>query len=678
MVDDILKALLWRSRLSVRAGGRRAFASDGYVDPSYRPPETPFVSVVGPLSFAVEPEREHGQPAHGLIAIPGHIIGAARPDALTLPATGSLRLRFDRRARLVLALAGLPVTPFGDDATGPAVAAAIQAAIAAAVAADQVQDDQGAPIDSPAIDAALGQVVVAWSPATRQLAISSAPGTAAPGAPISSVEVLPVADDLAPALGWTTPAVRTDGRLKLHKLPAPRPVTVEVRVDLWTSTQSEQAQLFEALAASAPTRGSIALRPALLAADPALGATTVRLLNRGEPTTVESLLHLEGGDGVVDRVSGAAFSITAPAAVVDDELVVSGAGRFAATIYRPPLVPDPLLATNPAPLGFAVAVGLRLPTASVAGDVYRVLTIARGGPAVEVFAIELTVESFQPPGAPAPLLFGTFLVRASLTGTGGVVAVAQSRLRIQLLTPPPGDAFVTNLQTGGTLHARVDGATGVIALWWNGEAQVLSDATQTPVAPIAAPGTPTTGFDMVTTLGPLAGALPQPIHIGHVHVEREPIGALDPRLRASVTRAAQLRPGDQLTFALSSDGWRASDARAQALVVNTSGDQVTLSRALPVKFARGGTLVFQEQCFYFQTGVKRRDDVLNHLYHTSVDYKVSALLEDPTARSSAHLVLFTREEVTASHLVVPPPKPGPTQVVPPTGTSSTDPSPEVH
>jgi hypothetical protein len=675
MVDDILKALLWRSRLSVRAGGRRAFAGDGYVDPSYRPPETPFVSIVGPLSLAVEPERENGQPGQGLISIPGHIIGAARPDALALPPTGALRLRFDRRARLVLALAGLPGTPFGTAATGPAVAAAIQLAIAAAVAANQVLNDLDQPIDDPTIDAALGQVVVAWSPVTRQLAISSAPGTTAPGAPVSSVEVLTVADDLAPLLGWTAPAVRNDGRLKLHKLPAPRAVTVEVRVDLWTSTQSDLAHMFDALAASAPTRGGVALRPALLAADPAMGASTIRLLTRGEPTTIESLVHLEGGDGLADRVRGTAFALTAPAVLVGEELVLSGVGRVTATVYRPPLVPDPLIATNPAPLGFSVAVGVALgPPVPVAGNVFRIVTIERGAGPTNVFSAEITVESVNIPGD-GPTLFGSIVARATLTGAGGVDAVAETRWRVRLLPPAVGGVSLT---AGGTLHARIDGPTGLISLWFAGESQNLADTMQTPVQPTAAPGRPTTGFDMTVTLGAHGPALPRPVRVSHLHIEREPIGALDPRLRSSVTSASQLRPGDQLTFALSSDGWRTSDARAQALVVNTNGDTVTLSRPLPVKFARGGTLVFQEQCFYFQTGVKRRDDLLNHLYHTSVDYKVSALLEDPNARTSAHLVLTTREEVTATKLNGPPPRPGPTQIVPPPGTTPTDPSPEVH
>ena len=36
---------------------------------------------------------------------------------------------------------------------------------------------------------------------------------------------------------------------------------------------------------------------------------------------------------------------------------------------------------------------------------------------------------------------------------------------------------------------------------------------------------------------------------------------------------------------------------------------------------------------------------MNRLYHTSIDYRVSALLEDPVARTSATLVLETQENV---------------------------------
>jgi hypothetical protein len=53
MVPEILNAWLWQARLSTRTGGACAFAAHGYVDPAYRPPWLPFVSVVGPLSLHV-------------------------------------------------------------------------------------------------------------------------------------------------------------------------------------------------------------------------------------------------------------------------------------------------------------------------------------------------------------------------------------------------------------------------------------------------------------------------------------------------------------------------------------------------------------------------------------------------------------------------------------------------
>ena len=52
-------------------------------------------------------------------------------------------------------------------------------------------------------------------------------------------------------------------------------------------------------------------------------------------------------------------------------------------------------------------------------------------------------------------------------------------------------------------------------------------------------------------------------------------------------------------------------------------------------------------CFFFQTAVKRRDDLMNRLYHCSVDYKVSALLEDPITRTTAVLVRDAVTELSA-------------------------------
>src|SRR5207244_10663488 len=98
MVPEILNAWLWQARLSIPTPSARAFAAHGYVDPSYRPPRLPFVSVVGPLSLHVEPERENGRAAQAKLRVPGFVIGQVRAPAATVAAAGGLRLRFDGRA----------------------------------------------------------------------------------------------------------------------------------------------------------------------------------------------------------------------------------------------------------------------------------------------------------------------------------------------------------------------------------------------------------------------------------------------------------------------------------------------------------------------------------------------------------------------------------------------------
>lgn len=660
MVDEILSSLLWRSRLAVRAGRARAFAGHGYADPSYRPPVVPFASVVGPLTFAVEPEREAGRTAHGLVAIPGHIIGAPRSPALALGGAGSLRLRFDRRVIVDLALVALPTTPFGDPATGPAIAARIQNEILSAVTNHELTDERGEPITDPAIEQAVARAVVRWSQHALQLAISSS----AESNP-SSVEVLPVPGDLAPALGLDTPAVQRDGRRHLHKLPPPTAVTIDVRLDLWAANQQDLAQMFHAHAASTPTRGSLALRPSLLAADAAAMTSTIRLLDRGEPTTRESLVHLESGDGLIDRVEDITFTATAPAALDATGFRLEGAGRIAATIHRPLLVPHPLHADEPAPLGFAVALGLAITANGVQNEVFELLTIRTA--AHTVFRLEIRIERHAQSGGP-PRLFGA-LTATSTTLVGGVGAPIETRWRLPLST----------LEAAGTLHAAVDAREGRIRMWHEGVPQNLGDAFATPAAPIVQPGRSPMAPDMRVTLGSLAGNLPRAVVVSHLHVSREPLGPLDPRLRGSLTRADQLRPGDTLSLAVTRDGYRVSDDRALAIVVDVDGDEVTLNRTLPVAFARKSTLAFQEQCFFHQTGVKRRDDLVNRLYHTSFDYRLSALLDDPLDATSAALVLTTREELIAGMAREPGPR-GPSTELPSVGSASIDldPSPEVH
>jgi len=205
---------------------------------------------------------------------------------------------------------------------------------------------------------------------------------------------------------------------------------------------------------------------------------------------------------------------------------------------------------------------------------------------------------------------------------------------------------LAQLQAGGTLHATVSGDTGALALAWDGEPQRLDDPIATPTAPVASPGVPAMTADMVLAIGGGGGAvLPQPVAVSHLHIFKEPYGPIDPKLRTSLAAASRLRPGDMIAITASDDGWRIGETRSVALVDSVVGRTVFLTRPVAGPFGRGRALVYQDECFFFQTAVKRRDDLMNRLYHTSVDYRVSALLEDPVARTSTTLVLETQENV---------------------------------
>jgi hypothetical protein len=630
LVPEILNAFLWQARLAIRGGMARAFAAHGYVDPSYRPPRLPFVSVVGPMSLQVEPERESPRTGHALLRTPGFVIGQPRNPASTSPASGALRLRFDGRATVTLALAGLPTTPFSNPATGPAIATAIANGLTAALAANQFLEEDGTPVTDVAFLALLPSVAVRWSQELRQLAISSDVG----GAPTmlrSTVEVLPTANDLAPALGLSPPAQTGEGRQRLHKLPPPRPMMVEMRLDLWSQTQTDMANMFDGLAYAAPTRGRLTLRPSLLAVDAAGADNSIRLLDRGEPTTLDSLVHLEGGDGLVDRARGAVFTLSGGASSEPtlSRYRVTGNQQISGTVYPQPMVTDPLFASDPAPAGLAVAVGVQIDAGSAQNDSYTILRLTRGNTVVASLAIEVVRITVPNEGQ---VLFGEIVARAALTSS-----TAETRWRLRM----------TTLQTLGTLHATIV-PDGAITLSWDGEGQRLDDAQATPVQPTAGVGRPSAGTDMRLVLGGGGGApaLPRGITISHVHVHREPLGPLDPKLRTAVAGAGKLRPGDMIALASSDDGWHVGDARAAALVIETSGNQVFLTKPVGNAFRRGSTLVYMDECFFFQTAVKRRDDLMNRLYHCSVDYRVSALLEDPSTRTTAVLVREAVNELT--------------------------------
>jgi hypothetical protein len=188
------------------------------------------------------------------------------------------------------------------------------------------------------------------------------------------------------------------------------------------------------------------------------------------------------------------------------------------------------------------------------------------------------------------------------------------------------------------IHALVDASAGTIVLSIEGEPQRRDDAASTPVPPVVAPlSTSTAAPDMVLTLGGATGN-PLGFALSHVHVVAAPVGALDPSLRRSVHGGSRLQPGDPLTLARCDDGFRPSGMRSENMVASVDGDVIQLIRPVSGSFRCGQTLAFRDESFFFQTSIKRRDDLLNHLYRASIDYRVSALIEDERALPSAPLV----------------------------------------
>ncbi|RYZ43945.1 MAG: hypothetical protein EOO71_01510 [Myxococcaceae bacterium] len=617
MIREILSGLLWQGRMALRSGDVRVFAAHGYVDEAYRPSRVPFFSVVGPLGLHPEPERENGRTATSTVRIPGHLIGRPRGPGDSVPAGGALKLRLDGLA--LVTLSGLPGGSFGAAATGPAIVAALNTKLADALAGGQFQEPSGAPLANPLLLAALAAVTCRWDAEDSRIAISADPGI--PSLDFrSSVEVLPVAGSIAGALGLEPPERSQEGRAYLSRLRAPKAMTVDVQVDLWAASQVDLASIMDTVALSIPTRGQMVLRPSLLGADVAEGSTTVRLLPRGEPTLPTSLAHLEASDQGQERARGGRVELTPGASWLPSSggLRLSGTGTATVRVHPTPVVPDAFHVDNPAPEGLALSLGLQVaPGAADAQTVPVFVLLAQARPVLRLVLRYLQV---------GPRLWGEVVATATLSQDGGT-QVAETRWR---LSPE-------RLEAGVMLHARLEAGEGVVWLSVDGAPQPLLDLEATPGPPVAAPGVTVAGSDMLLTLGADTGT-PLAFTVDHLHLAAEPVGPLDPSLRRSVTAPSRLRTGDVVVLGDCEDGYRIGKRRFQALALAVDGDEVTLSRPVEGAWARGRTLVFQEECFFFQTQLRRKDDLLNHLYRCSVDYRVSALMDEPNARTSARLV----------------------------------------
>ncbi|RKH17043.1 hypothetical protein, partial [Corallococcus sp. CA031C] len=420
MIREILTGLLWQGRMALRSGDVRVFAAHGYVDEGYRPSRVPFFSVVGPLGLHPEPERENGRTATSTVRIPGHLIGRPRGPADSVPGGGALKLRLDGSATVTLT--GLPGGSFGAAATGPALVAALNTKLADALAGGQFQEPSGAPLTDPLLLAALAAVTCRWDAEGGRIAISADPGI--PSLDFrSSVEVLPVADSIADALGLEPPERSQEGRTYLSRLRAPRAMTVDVQVDLWAGSQVDLASIMDTVALSIPTRGQMILRPSLLGEDVLEGATKVRLLPRGEPTLLTSLTHLEASDQGQERARGGRVDLTPGASWLPSSggLRLSGTGTATVSVHPTPVVPDPFHADNPAPEGLSLSLGLQVDPGAVDGQTLPVFVLlAQAQPVLR------WVLRYVQVGA---LLWGELVATATLSRDGGT-QVAETRWRL--------------------------------------------------------------------------------------------------------------------------------------------------------------------------------------------------------------------------------------------------------
>jgi hypothetical protein len=173
-----------------------------------------------------------------------------------------LHLQFDGEATASLGLDFAPLTNQGlldDPETAPQVAANIELALRTAVDAGAFQVN-GVPVTDAIRRTELRAATVRWERQQRRFVISSGRrGPVAQGEQTrrgpSRVTILSGPGDVGGALGLHAGAVVAAGRIVRHRTPNPLAVAVDMRFDVWASTQRDLATLMDAWAQITPTRG---------------------------------------------------------------------------------------------------------------------------------------------------------------------------------------------------------------------------------------------------------------------------------------------------------------------------------------------------------------------------------------------------------------------------------------
>ena len=609
--------MLWRARSALRVDALPLFAGHGLADPLYRPPRLPYASVLGPLCYRLEPERDLPREAILLVRTPGHLSGATLPAATALPAPDPLDLLLDGEVTVPVAVdhaadTGQPLT----SARGTAAAARIQAAYDAAVAAGQATR-AGAPLTDPARLAEVAATTIRWDDSNRRFVIAS--GRYGPVLPSqnaadrqSRVE-LAAPSRHAEALGLGTTAFGHSGHLVHHQVPGPIAMAFDVRIDVWAGSQRHLALLVETWARVTPTRCQLVLRPALPAGDILDGATQIALQASGEAATRWTVVQLEPDGGFADRRTARTPTLAGGATAAAPGLDLPAGATATLPFLEPPAVPDPFAPSHPAPLGWALATRLQTPSGAADTEQVSVARLVHGGTTVlELAAAWRTVPSGNG-GAPRLVCE---LTASGAAGDG--VALPPVTLRV-----PPAD-----LENGVEVHALVDAVDGRLAVFAGG-AQAIGAAAAGSHPPTGGPG-------MELRLG--AAGASRAVTLGHLQVHTRPIGPLDHRHRAAAAPANRWRPGDPVTLVRSADGFSPRGTTFAAVVVHVDGATLQLDRPVVGTWPRHDTIVGSRLAFSQQTAVRRRDDLASHLTRACFEHTVSGFVDPEGSGTSVRLV----------------------------------------
>lgn len=606
---ELIEGLLWRARAGVRVEGVALRAGHGMADAAYRPPALPYASVVGPLNIELEPERDQPRTVFLPVQTPGYLAGADRTAGDAVPGPGPLTLRID--GDLVLAadvdFGGLAGRALTDEGVGQDAATRLEESIRGGAATVD-----GAAATDPERLAELADVTARWDVPRRRVVIASGRRGVVTGSDLlaqqpSAVELVAPAGAVATALGLDAPtAVTAPGRVVRHRRPAPIAVAVDVRVDLWASTQSELAAVLDAWTRSTATRGQLLVRPALLAEDVAPTDTSVRLLAPAEPParTTIALLGAVGAE-FLERRTGRAARLTAGAQVLDRRLDLTGGGRAQLDLLELPPVPVAWVPDSPATHGYAATVGVRL-APGAAGEAARVLTLLHDGRT----ALRLDV---------------------AFVGTGAELRASAMRADAGSFPPVSAPVTVAALDAGLDVHVALDARRGRLTLAIDGETVAAGAA--------GAGGMPVSGAGMRLVLGPPEGSPGNPVDVAvrHLHLHGAPVGAPDPRLGQAAAPASAWAPGDPFVLARSTDGVTSVGDGVAASVVGVQGDRVLLDRPVQASFRRTESIAYLRSEFFSQRVLRRSDDLMNQLYRMSAEYRVSTVLDELDSGVSAPL-----------------------------------------